>query len=99
MELPSRLLEQIAFTTRPKLEEHILVVMEKSTHEEHSAQPLQTSNQQFKIAVAFLSGYNEIFNVTNSNKKFYFKKSPIKEDFIQMTTPSGAYEIESLNDD
>ena len=35
MELPSKLLEQIAFNTRPKLEEHYLVVMGKSTHEEH----------------------------------------------------------------
>ena len=31
MELPSKLLEQIAFNTRPKIEEHMLVVMDKST--------------------------------------------------------------------
>ena len=35
MELASKLLEQIAFITRPKIEEHMLVVMNKSTHEEH----------------------------------------------------------------
>ena len=35
MELPSKLLEQIAFNTRSKVEEHILIVMKKSTHEEH----------------------------------------------------------------
>ena len=35
MELPSKLLEQIAFNTRPKIEEHMLINMDKSTHEEH----------------------------------------------------------------
>ena len=45
MELPSKLLEQISFNTRPKLEEHMLVVMYKSTHEEHLFQPLQTNNE------------------------------------------------------
>ena len=44
--------------------------MDKSTHEEHLSQPLQTNNKQFKIAVTFLTGYNGIFNVTNSNKFF-----------------------------
>ena len=75
MELPSKLLDQIAFNTRPKIEEHMLIVMDKSTHEEHLSQPLQTSNKQFEIAVTFLTGYNGIFNVTNSYNKFYFKKT------------------------
>ena len=99
MELPSKLLEQIAFNTRPKIEEHMLIVMDKSTHEEHLSQPLQTKNKQFKIGVTFLSGYNGIFNLTCRNNKFYLKKSLIEEDFIQITIPSGAYEIESLNDE
>ena len=99
MELPSKLLEQIAFNRRAKIEELILIVMNKSTHEEHLSQPLQTNNKQFKTAVTFLSGYNGIFNVTNSNNKFYFKKSPIEEDFIQTRIPNGAYEIESLNNE
>ena len=73
--------------------------MDKSTHEEHLSQPLQTNNKQFKIAVTFLSVYNGIFNVTNSNKKFYFKKSLIDEDFIQIRVPIEAYEIENLNDE
>ena len=55
MELPSKLLEQIAFNTRPKIEEHILIGMNKSSHEEHLFQPLQTINKQYKIAVIFLS--------------------------------------------
>ena len=97
MELPSKLLEQIVFNTRLKIEENILIVMDKSTHEEHLFQPLQTNNKIFKIAVTFLIGYNGIFNVTNKNNKFYFKKSNIEEDFIQMKIAKGAYEIESLN--
>ena len=99
MELPSKLLEQIAFNTRPKIEEHMLIVMDKSTHEEHLFQPLQTNNKQFKMAVTFLSGYNGIFNVIDTNNKFYFKKAIKNEDFIQIRIPPGAYEIESLDDE
>ena len=71
--------------------------MDKSTHEEQLFQPLQTNNKQFKIAVAFLTGYNGIFNVTNSNNMFYFLKSITDDDHIILTIPPGAYEIESLN--
>ena len=99
MELPSKLLEQIAFNTRPKIEEHMLIVMDKSTHEEHLFQPLQTNNKLFKIAVTFLTGYNGSFNVTDKNNKFYFKKAIKDEDLIQITIPPGAYEIESLNNE
>ena len=41
MELLSKLLEQLAYNTRPKIEEHMLFVMDKSTHEEHLCQPLK----------------------------------------------------------
>ena len=99
MELPSKLLEQIAFNRRPKIEEHMLIIMGKSTHEEHLSQPLQTNKKQFKTAVTFLSAYNGIFNVTNSNDKFYFKKALIDEGFTQITISPGAYEIESLDDE
>ena len=99
MEIPSKLLEQIVYNTRPKIEEHMLIVMDKSTHEEHLFQPLQTNKKQFKIAITFLSAYIGIFNVTNRNNKFYFKKALIDEDFIQIRIPEGAYEIESLNDE
>ena len=44
MEPPSKLLEQIAFNTRPQIEEHMLIVMDKSTHEEHLSQPLLLAN-------------------------------------------------------
>ena len=100
MELPKKLLEQKAFITRSKIEEHMLIVMDKSTHEEYLSQPLQTNNKQFKIAVTFLTGYNGIFNDTNDNNKFYFKKA-ISDDngFTKITIPPGAYEIESLNNE
>ena len=54
MELLGKLLEQMAYNTRSRIEEHMIVVMDKSTHEEHLFQPLQTNNKQFKIAVTFL---------------------------------------------
>ena len=99
MELRSELLEQIAFNTRPKIEEHMLIVMDKSTHEEHLAQPLQTNNRQFKIAITFLTAYNGILDVTNKNKTLYFEKQLIEEDVIQIIIPPGAYEIKSLNEE
>ena len=39
MELPSKLLDQIAFNTRPKIEEHMWIVMCRSTHQEHLSEP------------------------------------------------------------
>ena len=100
MELRSKLLEQIVFNTRPKIEEHMLIVMNESTHEEHLFQPLQRNNKQFKIAVTFLIGYNGILNVTNSNNKFYFTKSVTDKDgYIIINIPQGSYEIESLNNE
>ena len=97
MELPSKLLEQIAYNNRSKIEEHLLIIMDKSIHEEHLFQPLQTNNKQFKIAITFLSAYNGIFNVKSKNNKIYFKNTIIEEDFIQIRIPEGAYEIESLD--
>ena len=74
MELPSKLLEQIAFKTRPKIEEHILIVMDKTTHEEHLFQPKQTNIKQFKTAVTFLRAYNGFFNVTNKNDEVFISR-------------------------
>ena len=48
MEHPSKLLEQIAFNTRAKIEEHLLIVLDESTHEDHLAQPLQTNKKNLK---------------------------------------------------
>ena len=78
MELPSKIIEQIAFDTRPTIEEHILIVMDKSIHEEHLSQSIPTNNKQYKIAVTFLTGYNGIFNVTNKReiKNYPFTMKP-----------------------
>ena len=53
MELPGKKLELIVFNTRPKNEVKLLIVMDRSTHEEHLSQIWQTSNKQFKTAVTF----------------------------------------------
>ena len=74
--------------------------MHKTTHEEHSSQPLLTSNKQYKVAVTFLIGFIGIFNVKNSNNKFYFMKSIFDENgYIQITISPGAYELESSNNE
>ena len=100
MELSSKLLEQLAYNTRPKIEEQMLIVMNKSTHEEHLSQPLQTNIKQFKIAITFLTGYNGIFNVTNSNNQFFFLKTITDKDgHVHITIPPGAYELEKLNNE
>ena len=72
MELLSKLLETTAFNTRAQIGEHMLIVMNKSIHEENLFQPLQTNNKQFKITITFLTGYNGIFNVTHKKNKFIF---------------------------
>ena len=98
MELPSKIIQQMAFNTRPKVEEHMLIVMDKSSNEEHLSQQLQTNNEQYKIAITFLTAYIGIFNVTDKNNKTEFAKSISDEDgFIQPTMPAGADEIEGLN--
>ena len=100
MELPSKIIEQIAFTTRPRREEHLLIVMDKSTPEGHLSQPLQTGNKQFKVDVTFSTAYKGIFNIRSTNKKIYSKKSVTgKVGFIQLTISAGPYEVENLNDE
>ena len=47
MELPDKLFEQRAFNTWPKIGKHMLIVMDKSTHEEHLSQHLETIEKQF----------------------------------------------------
>ena len=100
MELTNNSLEKTAFNTRRRIEDHLLIVMDKSTHEEHLSQPSQTNNKQFKKAITFLTGCNGIFNVTDRNNKFYFLKSITdKNGYIQITIPPGAYELEMLNNE
>ena len=62
--------------------------MDKSTHEEHLSQPLQT-NKQFEIAITFLTAYNGFFNVTNENN-FFLKSITDEDGYVQTTIPPGA---------
>ena len=41
MELPSKNLGEFSVNTRLNNEEHMLIVMDKSTHEEQLSQPMQ----------------------------------------------------------
>ena len=82
MELTSKLIEQIAFNTKSKIGEQMLVVMDKSTHEEHLCQPIQTNNKQFKIALSLITVYNGIFNVTNSNNIFFPAKQLLTKKIL-----------------
>ena len=99
MELPSKLLEAIAFNTRPKIEEHMLIVMDSSAHEENLQIPLQTNHRKIKVAVTFLTGYNGIFIITNKNNKFcYLTPTNMLEEIIH---PPGNYAVvhEKKDDD
>ena len=75
MELLGDILEQIAFNTRPKIQELLSFFMIKSIYKEHLSAPLQTNKKLFKIANNFLNVYNGIFNVTIKNNKFFVAKS------------------------
>ena len=97
MDLPSKIIEQIAYNTIDKIEEHMLIVMDESAHEQHLSKSLQTNNKQFKLAVTFLTGYYGIFNVTNKNNKIYFTKPINDEEPRQVTTLPCAYELENLD--
>ena len=94
MELPSKILDKIAFNTRPENEEHMLIVMNKTNHGEHVSIPLQTNNKQFKIGITFLTGQNGTFNVPNSNNKLHIAESiTAKDGFIRILILQGAYEL------
>ena len=75
MELPSKILNQIDFNSGSRVQEHMLILMDKSTQEEHLSLPLQTNNKQFKRVDTFLTGYNGIFNNTNKKNKFHVLES------------------------
>ena len=96
MDLSCKLLERITFNTRPKCEEIMLIVINKPTYEKKLSPLLQTDDERFKIAIAFLTGFDGIFNVTNKNNKFFFTRSINDDDLSKTTIPPGAYDIESL---
>ena len=95
MDLPSKLIDQIAFNTSPRIGEHMLIVMVKSHQEGHLSQPLQTHNKQFKKTVTFLTGYNGFPNVTN--KKMVFVSVFEGAEYNIIDNLPGAYEIYGLN--
>ena len=39
--------------------------MDKSIHGENLSQPQETDNEQYRVTVTFLTGYNGIFNLTS----------------------------------
>ena len=60
----------------------------------------KSKNEQFKMAVTFLTGYNGVFKVTYSKNQLYLKKTTFDgDDFFQIAKPPGAYEIESINNE
>ena len=56
MDLPYKFLSETAFITGSKVEEHMLIFMNESTHEGNLSIPLKTNNKPLKIAVPFLTG-------------------------------------------
>ena len=56
MELPSKMLDQLAIKSRAKNEEDKIFVMDKYIHEDHLSQPLQTNKKHIKVAATFLNG-------------------------------------------
>ena len=95
MELPSKVLEQIAFNTRAKIEEHMLVVMDKSIHEEHLSQTLQTHN--ILKSLSPLQLVIMVFLTSQTKIKNCFTVSINNDDINRISIPLGAYEMESLN--
>ena len=59
----------------------MVIVKEKSSHEEHSFQPLQANIKQFKLALTFSTGYNGTFNIIDKNINLFFTTSISDEDF------------------
>ena len=49
----------------------MFIVIDKSLHEEHFSQQLQTNKELLKKAVTFLSGHSCIFNDTTKNKNSF----------------------------
>ena len=66
MGLPSKNLEQIAINTKAKIEGHKFIVMNKSVHEEHLSQPLQTNKKQSK---KLLLSYVDIMGLSTLQTK------------------------------
>ena len=77
----------------------MLLVMEKSTHEESFSQLLQTNNKQYKIAVTVQTGYKGVFKNTNKINEFYLKTAFDQLDSTSIKKPVRPYKLENLNDE
>ena len=53
------------------MEEHMLIIMDKSTHEANISHTLRTIKKQFKKTFTFLTGYISHFNITNKKRTFF----------------------------
>ena len=65
--LNSKVLEQITIKAKPKTDELMLIVMDKSGQEKNLSLPLQNKNEQLKVADLFQTGYNAIFKDRDKN--------------------------------
>ena len=74
----------------------MLNALEKSPYDENLSQPLQTQNKQFKITIAYLTGYIGIFSVTFKNQKFILISVFEGVEYNVKTIPPSAYDLESL---
>ena len=70
-----------------KIEGHVLIVMDETTHEEHLSNALQTNNEQFKTSITLLTCFNGRFIITNKYDKFYFTVSFKHDDFNVISVP------------
>ena len=77
----------------------MIIVTDNATHEETLSQLLQTNILQFEIGVTILTGYNDIFIVTNKTKKYIFISVFEAFDYTVIRIPPRAYKIASLNDE
>ena len=76
------------------IQESLLIVEDRSTHEEHLSQPLKTNDKQHKVAVTFLTCCNGNFNIT---KIILFARAIDIDNFSKISLNLGADELESLD--
>ena len=67
-------LEQIAHNTQPKIEAHMNVVTDESSHEKKFSQSFITNNNQLIKAIICLTGCDGTFNISTKSKKNLFHK-------------------------
>ena len=73
------------------------MLLDNIIHEDFLSQPLQTVIKQFKIAVTLLTGDNGTSNVTCKKRKLISMSVFGGVEYIVITIPPGAYQLESLS--